>query len=119
MYIRISLFFVFLLIILSSTSCLKDKLDDRCEASYYSITIKPLLISNCSTSNNCHVSEGSAGTDYNNYEDVFISKDEIIRRINLNRFNSEYMPRGASPLSGADILILQNWVNSGAQGCNN
>ena len=118
MYIRIPFFIVILLLIISSTSCLKDKLDDRCEVSYYSTAIKPLLISSCSNNENCHVSGGAPGTNYNNYDEVYADKEEIIRRINLNKFNTQFMPRGASPLSEADIQLLQNWVNAGAKGCN-
>ena len=118
MYIRIPFFVVILLLIISSTSCLKDKLDDRCEVSYYSTAIKPLLISSCSNNENCHVSGGAPGTNYNNYEEVYAEKEEIIRRINLNKFNTQFMPRGANPLSEADIQLLQNWVNAGAKGCN-
>lgn len=119
MSIRFPALVLLLYIVLSSTSCLNDKLGDKCEASYYTVSIKPLLISNCANTIDCHVSGGNAGADFNRYEEVFRWKDEVIRRISLDANDAAFMPRGGLPLTATDIQLLKEWVAAGALGCDN
>lgn len=94
-------------------------MDDQCELSYFTITVKPILITNCANDINCHVSEGNAGADFTKYENVYAEKDEIVRRISLDTSDPDFMPKDGLPLTFEEVQIINDWVASGAQGCDN
>lgn len=109
--------FIFILFSLIPFSCLKEKLGEKCETTFYSTTIKPILIAKCANNQDCHVSNGAAPVDLTKYNEVFKSKDEILRRISLDINEGDFMPQGADPVSDADFKMLKEWVAKGAEGC--
>ena len=117
MKFRIIIYFLLITFFSSFTSCLNDKFAGQCESSYYTITVEPILITNCANNINCHVSGGNADDDFTKYDVVYGEKDEIVRRISLDVSNADFMPKGGLPLSSAEIQILNDWVASGAEGC--
>ncbi len=110
---------LFLVFVFLNASCLNDKIGDKCESSYYTTTVEPILITDCANSISCHVSEGNAGADFTKYDVVYAEKDEILRRISLDVSNPDFMPKGGLPLTFEEIQILNDWVAYGAKGCDN
>ncbi len=121
---RVTTVFLLLLITTAVSSCLNDKADEMtginpCDTTYCAQVIKPIIQTHCMGNNaGCHVFGGSGEGDYANFNQL---KEKVNLGIFADRvFITKDMPPSTTPLpalSNADRLLLENWVNAGAQGC--
>lgn len=120
---RIVIPLLFLLPVFFTSSCLNDKNEDvglnSCDTTYYATTIRPIILTHCMGNNaGCHVSGGSGEGDFAKFLQL---KDKIDNgAFNDRVLVTKDMPPSTTPLpalSDASRLLLENWVNSGAEGC--
>jgi hypothetical protein len=114
----------FVIIAFSVASCLNDKGDSTitvpCDTtSYYHVTIKPLIETHCTgNSSNCHIAGGAGNGDFTKYS---VLKEKIETGIFQQRvFILKDMPPDPTELdtlSDSERTILEDWVNSGYEGC--
>jgi len=87
----------------------------------YSITIQPIIVSNCATGSACHVSHGTAPTNYNNFASVQTDAQAtggngIMDRIALPSSNSLHMPQNnQTTLLSCDTIKIRKWIKQGCQ----
>ena len=120
------LLFICVLGFLIQSSCVNDKyvpevVNNRCDTTYYSRTIKPIIINNCAISG-CHDGHSTLD-DFNNYAEVKVVVEEIedgesafLHRIKLPLNEPGHMPVGKILLP-SDIQLIENWIKSGSPGC--
>ena len=115
------LFFIWLLI---QGSCINDKyvpINNKCDTTYYARIIKPIIITNC-TSSGCHDNSTVHG-NFNNYLEVKEKVLEIeggepkfLHRLKIDLGNDGHMPVGKE-LSPGEIQLIEDWINNGYEGC--
>ncbi|MCY7363306.1 MAG: hypothetical protein LH629_14755 [Ignavibacteria bacterium] len=116
--ILIILFGISLLI----TSCLYDKADlptlnNGCDTTYYTLSIKPIINNNCAIAG-CHVVGGTGTGNFTTFASLkpYLDNGSVQIRINLDPSDLLYMPLG-NTLDSADLATLNNWIASGYAGC--
>ncbi|MBL0050857.1 MAG: hypothetical protein IPP29_04665 [Bacteroidetes bacterium] len=117
---RLKIFLAFLAIGFLG-SCVNDKANEivpntlvDCDTTYYKTTIRPIIIANCAIQG-CHVTGGQS-PHLNSYTTIYGGRNDIKFKINLPSNNSNIMPP-SGPLSAADLTKINNWIDSGAAGC--
>lgn len=115
---RLKIFLAFLAIGFLG-SCTNDKADEivpnlNCDTTYYQTTIKPIIIANCAIQG-CHVTGGQS-PNFISYANIFDNRNKIKTNINLPSNDNNIMPP-SGPLSAADLTKINNWIDSGAAGC--
>ena len=118
--------FICVLGFLIQSSCVNDKyvpevVNNRCDTTYYSRTIKPIIINNCAISG-CHDGHSTLH-NFNNYAEVKVVVEEIedgesefLHLIKIPLNEPGHMPVG-NILSPSDIQLIENWINNGYPGC--
>ena len=85
----------------------------------YSTTIQPIIISNCATTSACHVSHGTAPTNYNNFAVVQTDAQTgsgsgtIMQRLDLPTSNIQHMPQNLGFLNACDTMKIRKWIFAG------
>lgn len=114
------------LVLIIQVACVNDKyvpevINNRCDTTYYSRIIKPIIITNCATSG-CHDGHSSLA-NFNLYlevkkdvEEVEDGESEFLHRIKLPLNEPEHMPVNGI-LTPSEIQLIENWINSGYAGC--
>ncbi len=79
----------------------------------YETNLKEVVMSSCSP---CHIpAKGGNKKAYDNYTNVKMDIDEIIRRIELNPGEKGFMPfRKTTRLSDSTIALFKKWKADGA-----
>lgn len=76
----------------------------------YAANVQNIIATNCSP---CHVGSGARQKRLDNYDAVKSNIDEILRRIQLNPTDKDFMPMRHPKLPDATIQVFVNWKNSG------
>ncbi|TDI71528.1 MAG: hypothetical protein E2O85_01980 [Bacteroidetes bacterium] len=97
----------------------------------FSQDVLPLLTSSCAGSG-CHIGESTSGVNLSSYSHVTLSQgiqydreivvasdasaSPLVDKVKFQQpqFGSR-MPQGRSPLSHADIVLIESWINDGAE----
>ena len=115
-----------ILFLLIQAACVNDKyvpevVNNRCDTTYYSRVIKPIITTNCTISG-CHDGHSTLN-NFNNYQEVKEEVEEMedgesefLHRIKLPLNHPRHMPVG-DVLSPSDIQLIENWINNGYEGC--
>jgi hypothetical protein len=121
-----SLLIVSIIMIVIQVSCVNDKyipevVNNRCDTTYYSRIIKPIIVTNC-TMSGCHNGQSSI-SNFLNYSEVKTEVEEIedgesefLHRIKIPLNHPGHMPVG-DILSPSDVHLIEDWINDGYEGC--
>ncbi len=105
---NVLLFFIFASLLLA---CARKISGEPKVTVFYSKQIKPMLEIKCTP---CHMPlKGGRKVDLSNYTEVIRFHDDIMRRIQLDRKNKDYMPFKRDPLTPEEIALLKKWKEEG------
>ena len=76
----------------------------------YAGNIQNIVATNCSP---CHIGAGARIKRLDSYDAVKSNIDDIIRRIQLNPTDKDFMPAKHPKLPDSTIQVFVNWKNSG------
>ncbi len=77
----------------------------------YAANIKTLIQTKCTP---CHIpANGGFKTPFDNYEAAKKYIDDMIRRIQLNPTDKDYMPFKFPKLSDTDVAVFKKWKEEG------
>lgn len=91
---------------------------DTSVAVSYSVTIQPIIATQCATTSACHVAHGGA-LNYNIFanvqSDAMLSGGSslMLTRLNLPTSDALHMPQNLPAINACDILKIRQWVYAG------